>query len=131
MKISPIRNEADYNAALERIEALMDAGPDTVESDELEVLSLMADAHEKKHFPIDNPDPIEFLKYVMEFKGLGQKDLAELLNSRPRASEILNRQRPLNLTTVRKISQTWLVPADPLIQPYNLAVPESKSLQIQ
>ena len=122
MKISPIRNEADYNAALERIEALMDAGPDTVESDELEVLSLMVDAHEKKHFPIDNPDPIEFLKNVMELKGLGQKDLAELLNSRPRASEILNRQRPLNLSMIRLISKAWQVPAEPLLREYSLSV---------
>jgi len=131
MKISPIRNEADYNASLERIEALMDTGPDTVESDELEVLSLMVDAHEKKHFPIDNPDPIEFLINIMEFKGLGQKDLAELLNSRPRASEILNRQRPLNLTMVRKISKAWQLPADPLIQEYNLAIPASTSRHMQ
>lgn len=122
MKISPIRSQADYNAALERIEGLMDADPGTVESDELEVLSMMVDAFEEAHFPIDDPDPIEFLKNVMEFKGLTQKDLAELLNSRPRASEILNRQRPLNLPMVRKISQAWQVPTDPLIREYTLAV---------
>jgi len=69
----------------------------------------------------------------LEYRPAGYvaKIAAELLNSRPRASEVMNRQRPLNLTMVRKISQAWLVPADPLIQPYNLAVPASKSLQMQ
>ena len=88
---------------------------------ELEVLALMVDAWEDTHHPIDDPDPIEFLKNVMEFQGYGQKDLAELLNSRPRASEILNRQRPLSLSMVRKISLAWQVPAEPLIREYSLA----------
>ena len=109
MKISPIRNKIDYKTALERIEVLMDAEPDTLESDELEVLSLIVSAYEEKYFSIDDPDPIEFLKNVMEFKGLGQKDLADLLSSRSRASEILSRQRLLNLTMVRKISHAWQV----------------------
>jgi HTH-type transcriptional regulator/antitoxin HigA len=130
MNISPIRNKTDYNTALERIEGLMDAESGTVESDELEVLSLMVDAYEETHFPIDDPDPIGFLKNVMEFKGLEQKDLAELLNSRPRASEILNRQRPLNLTMVRKISHAWQVPVDPLIREYELAIQAPKSFHL-
>ena len=129
MKVSPIRNEGDYKATLERLEHLMDAKAGTVESDELEVLSLLVEAWEKTHYPVDDPDPIEYLKNVMEFKGLGQKDLAELLNSRPRASEILNRQRPLNLTMVRKISHAWQVPADPLICEYNLAIRTPDLLQ--
>jgi HTH-type transcriptional regulator/antitoxin HigA len=130
MKASPIRNEDDYKATLERIEQLMDAKAGTVESDELEVLSLLVEAWEETHYPIDDPDPIEYLKNVMEFKGLGQKDLAELLNSRPRASEILNRQRLPNLTMVRKISHAWQVPADPLIGEYHLAIRTSNSLHL-
>ena len=121
MNILPIKNAADYEAMLERIHELMDAQPDTAEGDELEVLALMVDAWEDTHYPIDDPDPIEFLKNVMEFQGYGQKDLAMLLNSRPRASEILNRQRPLSLSMVRKISREWGVPAEPLILDYSLS----------
>ena len=131
MKISPIRNKIDYKAALERIEVLMDAEPDTLESDELEVLSLIVGAYEEKHFSIDDPDPIEFLKNVMEFKGLGQKDLADLLSSRSRASEILNRQRLLNLTMVRKISHAWQVPSAPLIREYELTIKAPSSFHFQ
>jgi antitoxin component HigA of HigAB toxin-antitoxin module len=65
----------------------MDADRDTPEGDELEVLSLVVDAYEESQYPIDDPDPINFLKDVMEFRGYVQKDLAQLLNSRPRASD--------------------------------------------
>jgi HTH-type transcriptional regulator/antitoxin HigA len=122
MNILPIKNVADYEATLERINQLMDAARDTPEGDELEVLALVVDAYEDSHYPIADPDPIEFLKYVMECQGYGQKDLARLLNSRPRASEILNRQRPLSLSMIRLISQAWQVPVEPLIREYSLSV---------
>jgi len=122
MNILPIKNVADYEATLERIDKLMEAERDSPEGDELEVLVLMVDAYENTHFPIADPDPIEFLKYVMECRGYGQKDLARLLNSRPRASEILNRQRPLNLSMIRLISKAWQVPAEPLLREYSLSV---------
>ena len=121
MNIQPIKNVADYEAALERIHELMDAERNTPEGDELEVLALVIDAYEDTHYPIDAPDPIDFLKDVMEFQGYAQKDLARLLNSRPRASEILNRQRPLTLSMIRLISQDWQVPTEPLIREYRLA----------
>ena len=122
MNILPIKNVADYEATLERINQLMDAARDTPEGDELEVLALVVDAYEDSHYPIADPDPIEFLKYVMECQGYGQKDLARLLNSRPRASEILNRQRPLSLSMIRLISKTWQVPAELLLREYSLSV---------
>lgn len=122
MNILPIKNVADYEATLERINQLMDAERDTPEGDELEVLALMVGAYEDTHYPIDDPDPIEFLKYVMECQSFGQKDLARLLNSRPRASEILNRQRPLSLSMIRLISQAWQVPVEPLLREYTLSV---------
>ena len=121
MNILPITKTADYAAALERIHELMDAERDTPEGNELEVLTLVVDAYEESQFPIDNPDPINFLKDVMEFRGYAQKDLAQLLNSRPRASEILNRQRPLTLSMIRLISQAWQIPVEPLIREYDIA----------
>jgi HTH-type transcriptional regulator/antitoxin HigA len=69
MNISPITSATDYAAALERIYELMDAERDTPEGDELEVLSLVVDSYEEAQYPIDDPDPINFLKDVMEFRG--------------------------------------------------------------
>ena len=46
LAIRPVRNEADYERALEDIEKLMDARPGTPEGDELDVLSTLVEAYE-------------------------------------------------------------------------------------
>jgi HTH-type transcriptional regulator/antitoxin HigA len=120
MDIKPIHTTADYENSLSRIESLMNAEPGTPEGDELDILVTLVDAYEEKHFPIAAPDPVEFIKNVMEFRGEDQAALARVLNSRPRASEILNRQRRLTLNQIRRIATAWNVPADPLIEEYEL-----------
>ena len=120
MKILPIKNRVQYEEMLARVYELMDAQAGTPEADELELLSLLVDSYEEARFSIGDPDPIEYLKNVMEFQCLEQKDLATLLNSRSRASEVLNRQRPLTLAMVRQICSAWGVPAEPLIRAYAL-----------
>lgn len=120
MDIKPIRTEADYEAALNRVDELMDARHLTPAGDELDVLVTLLEAYEQEHFVIDAPDPVEFIKNAMEFMGVGQSGLAAVLNSRSRASEILNRRRPLSLEQIRKIVAGLHVPADPLINEYEL-----------
>lgn len=121
MDIKPIRTEADYDAMLGRVDALMDAEYGTPRGDELDVLVTLLESYEQKHFTVELPDPVDFIKNAMEFLGVDQAGLALILNSRPRASEILNRQRPLTLTHIRKITTAWHVPADPLISEYEVA----------
>jgi HTH-type transcriptional regulator/antitoxin HigA len=120
MDIKPIRTDADYKVTMSRIDALLDAEFGSQEGDELDVLSMLVDAWEQNHFAIAEPDPVEFIKNVMEFMGTGQGELATVLDSRPRASEILNRRRPLTLGNIRKITAAWHVPADALIGEYEL-----------
>jgi HTH-type transcriptional regulator/antitoxin HigA len=120
MNIKPIHSEADYLESLARIEALMDAKPGTPEGDELDILATLVQAYEENHFPVEAPDPVEFIKNVMEFLGLEQAEFGRLLQSRPRASEILNRRRQLTLGQIRQITNAWKVPADPLIREYEL-----------
>jgi len=121
MNIKPIHSEADYIESITRIEVLMDARPGTPEGDELDILATLVEAYEEKYFPIRAPDPVEFIKNVMEFQGVDQAGFARILNSRPRASEILNRRRQLTLNQIRQITVAWNVPADPLIKEYRLA----------
>mgnify|MGYP006350800939 CR=1 FL=1 len=121
MKIRPIRTKADYAAAMKRIDQVFDARPGTPQGDELEVLTLLVESYERQHHPVEAPDPVEFIKNVMEFMGLGQNELAVVLNSRSRASEILSRRRPLTLWQIRKISAAWGLPADSLISEYEVA----------
>jgi HTH-type transcriptional regulator/antitoxin HigA len=121
MNIKPIHSEADYLESLARIDALMDAKPGTPEGDELDILATLVQAYEENHYPVEAPDPVEFIKNVMEFLGLDQAEFGRLLQSRPRASEILNRRRQLTLNQIRQITTAWKVPADPLIRDYELA----------
>ncbi|MBA5791718.1 helix-turn-helix domain-containing protein [Flavobacterium sp. xlx-214] len=118
MKLRPIKTEQDYQAALERLEAIFDALPGTEESDELEILGMLIEKYEKEHFPIDLPDPIEAIKFRMEQMGYTQNDLAEMIGLKSRASEILNRKRKLSLEMIRLLTQKLHIPSEVLIQAY-------------
>lgn len=121
MNIRPIRNEADYDAALEAIDSLMGASPDTQEGEWLDVLVTLVEAYEAHRWPVEAPDPISMIEHVMEARGYRQKDLAVLIGSQPHASEVLNRRRPLTLPMIRALSAEWHLPADALVREYELA----------
>lgn len=118
MKITPIRNEKDYQNALKRLEVIFDAKRGTEQGDELEILSILIDNYENEHFPIGMPDPIEAIKFRMEQMGMKQKDLAEIFGFKSRVSEILNKKRKLTLEMVRKLNTTLHIPTEVLIQDY-------------
>lgn len=79
MDIKPIRTEEDYRVTLEEIQRLMDAEPDTPEGDRLDVLATLAEAWEAKHYPIEEPDPIEAIRHRMEALGMSRKDLEPMI----------------------------------------------------
>ncbi|WP_026753318.1 type II toxin-antitoxin system HigA family antitoxin [Sediminibacter sp. Hel_I_10] len=118
MKISPIRNEKDYQKALNRLEDIFDAKKETEEGDELEIISILIDRYENEQFPIGLPDPIEAIKFRMEQMGMKQKDLAEIVGFKSRVSEILNKKRKLTLDMIRKLNTTLHIPTEVLIQDY-------------
>lgn len=115
MAIQPIRTSADHDAALARIEALWDANPGTPEHDEIEVLSILVAAYEDEHWPLLPPNPVDAIKFHMEQNGFRQKDLAGVIGSISRASEILNRRRPLTVEMIKAIHAAWSVPLESLI----------------
>ena len=121
MHIKPIRTESDYDAALNAAGSLMDAKPGTPEADQLEVIALLIEQYEKSAHPIGNPDPVEAIRFRMEQMGIGQTELSDILGSRSRASEILQRKRHLSLQMIRKLQRRLRIPAETLIQPYDLA----------
>ena len=120
--IRPIRTEDDYEWALAEVEAYFDNEPvrGTPEADRFDVLSELIAAYEAKHWPIDDLDPVEAIAYAMELKGWKQVDLAKVVGSRPRASEIMNRKRPLTLGMIQKINSELGIPADVLVKPYHV-----------
>ena len=115
MELRPIRNRADHRAALARIESLWDARPRTPEHDELEILSVLVAGYEERHWPILPPDPVEAIRFHMAQNGLRNRDLAVVLGSESRASEILNRRRPLTVPMIRALHAAWAIPLESLI----------------
>jgi HTH-type transcriptional regulator / antitoxin HigA len=118
MTIKPIKTKKDYNKALERLEIIFDAKKGSAQGDELEVLSILIDKYEEKHFPIGLPDPIEAIKFRMEQLGYNQADLAKVVGLKSRASEILNKKRKLSLDMIRQLHNKLNIPTDVLIQLY-------------
>lgn len=118
MNIKLIKTEGDYQLALQRLDEIFDAEPDTPKSYELEVLSFLIDTYEKEHFHIEAPDPIEAIKFRMEQLEIKQKDLAEVLGFKSRVSEVLNRKRKLTLEMIRNFHQRLNIPTNVLIQEY-------------
>jgi HTH-type transcriptional regulator / antitoxin HigA len=120
MTIKPIKTEADYQKALKRLEAIFDAAIGTNESDEADILGLMIDEYEKKHYPIEAPDPIEAIKIRMEEMQLKQIDLAEAIGGKNRVSEVLNRKRKLTVEMIRNLTKRLNLSAGLLINDYQL-----------
>jgi len=121
MELKPIRNKKEHQAALKEIDTLWDAKDGSTEADRLEVLVLLVERYELEHFPIPDPDPIEFIHYVMESRGLVRKDLEPFIGSRARVAEVLNRVRPLSLEMIRSLAEGLKIPADVLVLRYKLA----------
>lgn len=115
-RVFPIRNETDYDKALQIVEELMDAEPGTEAFDLLEVWTTLIEEYEAKHHPIDFPDPVEAIKFRMEQEGLKQKDVAEILGgSKSRVSELLNRKRGLTIEMIRRLHDRLKIPLENLI----------------
>ena len=120
MDLRPVRTKKDYQAALAEIDALWDPPAKSAGADRLDVLAVLVEQYERQHFPIADPDPIEFLQHVMEARDLTRKDLEAYLGPRGRVSDILNRVRPMTLDMIRRLAEGLSLPADVLIKPYPL-----------
>lgn len=117
MNIHPIRTEEDYREALRQVSKLVDKDPEPDSRDgvRLDVLSALVEAYERKHYPVELPDPIEAIKFRMDQAGLSVKDLEPLIGQPNRVYEVLNYKRPLTLRMIRNIHQAWGISAQILI----------------
>jgi HTH-type transcriptional regulator / antitoxin HigA len=117
--IRPLRTVADYEAALAAIEPYFEREPkpDTPAADRFDLLALVIEDFERKHWPIDPPDPVEAIRYRMETGGFTQAELGRLLGSRQRASDVLAHKRRLTMQMAWKLHRSWDIPAESLICP--------------
>ena len=123
MDIRPIRTDADHRAALAEIEACWGAPEGTEAGDRLDVLVALVESFEARRWPIEPKafDPVDVLHHAIDEFGHSQAELAELLGSRSRASEVLARKRALTIDMIHKIGEAWKIPADLLVRPYRTA----------
>ena len=116
MNVKPVRTKRDYEAALGAIERLMTARRNTPEGDLLDLLVTFVEAYEAKHFPLDLPDPVEAITFVMEQRCLTPKDLVPYIGRTNRVYEVLSRKRPLTMAMVWKLHSELGIPAESLIR---------------
>jgi len=120
MNIRPIKTERDYREALKRMEEIFDAEIGSLESDEADILGMMIDEYEKKHYHIETPDPIEAIKIRMEEMQLKQVDLVDAIGGESRVSEVLNRKRKLTVGMIRNLTRRLNLSSEILISEYDL-----------
>ncbi len=111
--LRPIRSEADYDAAVASLNALLDAGA----ADEANPLADLAATlgeligdYDDVHYPAKDVAPGAVLRFLMDQHGLKQADLAGELGSQGVVSELLNGKRELNLRQMRALAARFAVP---------------------
>ena len=131
MDIRAIHNDADYAWALREIEAYFDATPEpgSAEADRFDVLAAVIKDYEDRNVTIPDADPVDVLRFAIESMGRTQADLAAIVGSRSRASEILNRKRRLTLDMIRHINVAWHLPINTLTGAYQLQKERQKERQ--
>lgn len=129
--VRPVRTEADYDAALVEVDALMDAEPGSPEGDRLDVLVTLVQAYEARHHPVLPPDPVDAIRFRMEQGGLRPRDLEPYIGSRGRVSEVLGRKRSLTLPMIRRLAAGLAIPAGALVgeAPASRARPAGRRLR--
>lgn len=120
-RLGPIRNDTAHRAALEEIDHLWGSPKGSPKGDRLEVLMTLADFYERTRWPDDDLDPVDAIKARMENTDRTRKDFESIAGSSGRASEILNRKRHLTLAMIWKLVRYWKIPAEVLVQPYELS----------
>ncbi len=114
--VKPIRTEEDHDAAMEEVAVLWGAASGTPQGDRLDVLATLIDAYEAKHHAMDVPDPIEAIKFRMQ-QGMTRKDLEDIIGTRTRIAEVLNRKRGLSIGMIRRLHDRLGISAEVLIRP--------------
>ena len=120
MNINPIKTELDYSQTLKRFEILFDAPIGTPDGDEAEILAILIDEYENKHFPIEAPDPIEAIKIRMEELNLKPTDLIDAIGGESTVSVILNKRRKLTVKMIRNLTIKLNLSPKTLINDYTL-----------
>lgn len=118
MNVEIIKNKKQYENALMRFEEIFLAKSDSKDGKEAALLALVIKDYEEKHFPIEAPDPVEAIKYKMQYENISKDELSNILGSASRVSEILNKKRKLTLEMIRNLHEKLNIPLSSLVKAY-------------
>ena len=111
-----IQNNADHVQAKALIERLMGSN-DPADQARMTAQAHLIEAYERTRWPRRAPTLPDLLTYLMDQHGLSRADLALLLGTASRVSEVLNGKRELSMSMVRKLRERFQISADLLISP--------------
>jgi HTH-type transcriptional regulator/antitoxin HigA len=109
-----IETESDLKEAQALVSQLMDS-TDPADRARLRAQAIILQDYEAKRWPIAPASVADIIQYLMEQHDLTQADMAPILGTRSRVSEVLNGRRPLSMSMIRKLRSTFHVSADALI----------------
>ncbi|MES2795495.1 MAG: transcriptional regulator [Bacteroidota bacterium] len=115
LEIKTLKSETEYKDALKKLNSVWEAKPNTIEGEKLELLLLVIEDYEAKHYPMPHLDPIDAIKYKMEEQHLNQGDLVKYFGTKSRVSEVLNKKKPLTLKMIKSLYQNFGISADTLL----------------
>ena len=117
MDLFPIRNDCDHRRALDRFSSLADPEPEPGSAQEatLEALAILIDAYERKRYPLEQPDPIDYLKFEMDRRDLSVSDLVPFIGRRNRVYEVLSGKRRLSIPMIRRLHRSLGIPLEVLL----------------
>jgi HTH-type transcriptional regulator/antitoxin HigA len=115
--IRTLRDEEEYQAALKAIRPYFDHEPDpgTPQADNYDALFLLIENYEASRYPIPKAEPVAVVQHVMAANNYSQGDLASVLGSKARASQLLSGKREINLQQIRKLASKWHIPPGALV----------------
>ncbi len=122
IEIELVKTEAAYHRTLKKLAWYFDHPPadNSAEETEFQLLMLLVEKYEREHFPMPAPDPVSAIQFEVEQRGITVAELSRIVGSRQRAQDVLQRKRPLTLTQIRSLRRVLDIPADVLIQEYEL-----------
>jgi len=115
VKLFPIRNDSDHQKALGLASLLIQAEPESSDEATLDALATLIDAYERKRFPIEQPDSIDYLKFAMDQRGLTVSDLVPFIGQPNRVYEVLSGKRGLSIQMIRRLHRGLGIPLEVLI----------------
>ena len=130
LKYNIIKTEEQYWEYYNILEAMVGEKENEGLEDEIELLTVLIEKWDEEHSTLNEADPVELLKYLMDENKIKAKDLAVLLEiSKSTVSEILHYRKGFSKDIIRKLADRFKVRQEAFNRPYKLISPVNAHLR--